>query len=410
MPELEVELYGHRLGTLSGSWRDFDFAAHPDAIARWGLDSQILSVAAPLAPRPPRAGKQRRQNVFHELVPEGRALTRLAAAAAVPAHDTIGLLRAYGRDIAGALQIWDRDQPGEPRTPAIEPVDGKDVARMLAEVTDRPLGNAPTRGKTSLAGVEDKIVLARTGDTWNRVLDGRPSTHILKPASAAHPTVIYDEEYGARIARAVGLASFATWIDNFAGTPALVIERYDRAADAPGGRLHQEDFNQVLGARGDQKYQNIGGVVSLARVARALTSAAGVESLRRLLAVTTLAAAVGNLDLHTKNLSLLHPPDGTMTLAPAYDVVPQTHHDNDGLMALAVDAEYAHAALTREHLIREGLSWGLADAAGVVDATLAAVREAAASEAPHALAHAGLRGDVERFAANLADGRQAGSA
>jgi len=409
MPELAVELYGRALGTLIGTWRDFDFAANAAAIELWGLDSQILSVAAPLAPRPPRAGKQRRQNVFHELVPEGRALTRLAAAAAVPAHDTIGLLRTYGRDIAGALQIWDPQAPGEPRTPAIEPVDAGGVASMLADVSERPLGNAPTRGKTSLAGVQDKIVLARTDDAWNRVLDGYPSTHILKPASSAYPTVIYDEEYGARLARAVGLAHFSTWIEHFEGAPALVIERYDRAADAPGGRVHQEDFNQVLGARGDQKYQGIGGVVSLARVARALTSAAGPESVGRLLAMATLAAAVGNLDLHTKNLSLLHAPEGSMTLAPAYDVVPQTHHDNDGLMALAVDGEYTHSALTREHLIREGLSWGLGDAEGVVDATLAAVRETAASESPHALAHAGLRGDVERFAANLAEGRQAGS-
>lgn len=408
MPDLTVELYGQRIGGLVGTWRDFDFTADADAIARWGLDSQILSVAAPLAPRPTRAGKARRQNVFHELVPEGRALTRLAAAASVPAHDTIGLLRAYGRDIAGALQIWDPEAPGEPRVPALEPVDGEGVARMLAEVADRPLGNTPGRGKTSLAGVQDKIVLARVGDTWNRVVDGYPSTHILKPASRDYPTVIYDEEYGARLARAAGLASFSTWIEDFAGAATLVIERYDRAADAPGGRIHQEDFNQVLGARGDQKYQGIGGVVSLERVAKALGAAAGAESLRSLLAMTTLAVAVGNLDLHTKNLSLLHHPDGAMGLAPAYDVVPQSHHDNDGLMALAIDGEYAHSALTMAHLVREGEEWGVGDAERVVDATLAAVTEAVAGEVPHRLAHPGLRDDVARFTANLIGGRSIG--
>ena len=408
MPELTVELYDQRIGTLAGSWRDFDFTPEADAIARWGLDSQILSVAAPLAPRPTRAGKARRQNVFHELVPEGRALTRLAAAASVPAHDTIGLLRAYGRDIAGALQIWDPEAPGEPRIPGTEPVDSATIAQMLADVADRPLGNVPGRGKTSLAGVQDKIVLARAGDTWNRVVDGYPSTHILKPASRDYPTVIYDEEYGARLARAAGLALFATWIGDFAGAAALVIERYDRAADAPGRRIHQEDFNQVLGARGDQKYQSIGGVVSLARVAKALALAAGAESVRTLLAMTTLSVAVGNLDLHTKNLSLLHHPDGGMSLAPAYDVVPQTHHDNDGLMALAIDGEYNHGGLTREHLVSEGEAWGVAEAGCVVDATLATVGEAVAREVPHHLAHPGLQDDIARFTANLAAGRRAG--
>jgi len=71
----------------------------------------------------------------------------------------------------------------------------------------------PFGGKTSLAGVQDKIVLARTGDRWSRVIDGWPSTHILKPESRDYPTSIYDEEFGARFARAAGLAYFPTWIE-----------------------------------------------------------------------------------------------------------------------------------------------------------------------------------------------------
>lgn len=72
---------------------------------------------------------------------------------------------------------------------------------------------------------------------------------ILKPAPAEHPQLIFDEEYGARIARALGLAEFETRTATFAGAHALVIERYDRAPDAPLGRIHQEDVNQALGAR-----------------------------------------------------------------------------------------------------------------------------------------------------------------
>ena len=100
------------------------------------------------------------------------------------------------------------------------------------------------------------------------MIDGWPSTHILKPESRDYPTSIYDEEFGARFARATGLTSFPTWIEEFDGVPAVVIERYDRSPDAPQGRIHQEDFNQVLGAAGNQKYQKYGGKVSLERIAR----------------------------------------------------------------------------------------------------------------------------------------------
>src|SRR5690606_26277015 len=108
--------------------------------------------------------------------------------------------------------------------------------------------------------------------------------------------------YGSRIARSLGLASFETWVEEFDGRAALVIERYDRS---DGARIHQEDFNQALGASGNQKYQEIGGVVSLRRVADSLQRDVPGSDLRRLAEMVLLAAAIGNLDLHTKNLGLL---------------------------------------------------------------------------------------------------------
>lgn len=51
----------------------------------------------------------------------------------------------------------------------------------------------------------------------------------------------------------------------------MVIERYDRSPDAPQGRIHQEDFNQVLGAAGNVKYQKYSGRVSLERIATLTT-------------------------------------------------------------------------------------------------------------------------------------------
>lgn len=408
MADLIVELYGQRVGTLTGPSQTFDFLPAPEAVAAFGIDSLILSAAIPLTAVPVRSRRGRRQNFFRELLPENRMLARLAQQAGLAQQDVIGLLRSYGRDVAGALQIWDPDVPGEPKQPALEPLTRAGVAEMLEHVQQNPLGNKPGGGKTSLAGVQDKIVLARTGDTWNRVIDGWPSTHILKPLSRDYPTVIYDEEYGARFARAAGLTSFPTWIEEFEGVPAVVIERYDRSPDAPQGRIHQEDFNQVLGAAGDQKYQKYGGRVSLGRVARVFSATGDRDSLERLFKLVAVSVAVGNLDMHAKNLSLLHPPDGSITLSPAYDVVPQAHQPTDGEVALAVNGEYRHAALTLDHLATEGTTWGLANAADIALDTLSTILDLASAEAPHPEAHPGLNGDIEAFTRNLLQGHAAG--
>jgi serine/threonine-protein kinase HipA len=409
MADLLVELYGTRAGVLTGTWRTFDFLPDAAAVTRFGIDSPILSVAIPLTVVAVRSRKERRQNFFRELLPEGRMLTRLAQQAGLAEQDVIGLLRAYGRDVAGALQIWDPDVPGEPKQPALEPLSSAGVADMLKHVQDNPLGNKPSGGKSSLAGVQDKIVLARTGEGWNRAIDGWPSTHILKPESRDYPTSIYDEEFGARFARAAGLSSFPTWIEEFAGVPAVVTERYDRSPDAPQGRIHQEDFNQVLGAGGNQKYQRYGGKVSLERIARVFAAAGDHDSLERLFKLVVVSVAVGNLDLHAKNMSLLHPPDGSMTLSPAYDIVPQAHQPNDGEVALAVDGEYRHAAITMNHLVAEGCAWGLAEAADLAAETLATVLQLANTEAPHKRAYAGLARDFSGFASNLLAGREIGA-
>ncbi|MBL7490058.1 HipA domain-containing protein [Frankia sp. AgB1.9] len=408
MADLVVELYGTQVGVLTGPWRTFDFVTDPAAVNSFGLDSTILSAAIPLTVVRIRARKDRRQNFFRELLPEARMLSRLAQQAGVSELDVIGLLRWYGRDVAGALQIWDPDVPGEPRQPALEPLSSAGVADMLNHVQRDPLGNRPATGKTSLAGVQDKIVLALTDNGWNRVIDGWPSTHILKPRSHDYPTTIYDEEFGARIARALELTAYSTWIEEFEGTPALVIERYDRSPDAPQGRIHQEDFNQVLGTTGNEKYQKYGGRVSLERIARIFSSVGDDDSLRRLFTLVVVSVAIGNLDLHAKNISLVHRPDGSMTLSPAYDLVPQAHLPNDGEVALAVAGEYRHAALTLEHLTGEGHAWGLASAGELAEETLTTVLDLARTQSPYPEAQPSLDKDITRFASNLLSGRTIG--
>ena len=407
MGNLRVELYGTLIGHLEGTdWRTFDFRASREGVDRFSLGSTILSEAVPLELVASRARAERRRTFFAELLPEGRVLSRLAAAIDTREYDVVGMLAAYGRDVAGALQIYDPDRPGEPRAPHTTPLDPTGVARLLRDVRAQPLGNAPVTGKSSLAGVQDKVVLARIDRTWHQVHDGHPSTHLVKAAPDEHPTLIFDEEYGTRLARRLGVVTTDAWLEDFHGTTGLVIERYDRTAD--GARVHQEDFNQALGARGDQKYQAIGGKVSLRRVAAVLRARGDTAAMGRLLDQVTVAVGIGNLDLHTKNLSLLHPLDGPPTLAPAYDVVPLRQHDNDGHLALAIDDEYRHAAVTVDHLVAEADSWGLRNSHARVVGMLERLHAVASTEEPDARSHPRVRELVQDFTRNLLAGRPAG--
>ena len=73
-----------------------------------------------------------------------------------------------------------------------------------------------------------------------------------------------------------------------------------------------------------------------------------------------LRVAIGDNDLHAKNVSLLHLPGGTR-LAPVYDAVPNFFQE--GLvtwdMALAVDGVFDHRRMSVERLVAETVSWGV---------------------------------------------------
>lgn len=354
----------------------------------------------PLVARLSRAQAERRRNWFRELLPEGSQRDYLLQQGGLRPGDTLGFLARYGRDVAGAVQLWDVDDPTEPKTPAVTPVSADEIKVMLKNPLAAPLGNAPAVGKTSLQGVQPKIVLAHMGSgAWGQVAGGFPSSRIIKPLTQDIPQLIYDEEYGSRVMRKAGWAQFETWIENFAGAEALVIQRYDRRGLE---RIHQEDFSQALGASGNQKYQEIGGVVRLARIAEVLEQNGRHRDVHVLGRGLVAAVALGNLDMHTKNLSLLHPQEAEIQLAPAYDFVPQAQYPRaDGRLALAVNKKYVHAAVTRQDMEAELSSWGLRRASQVVGEALETLRNVVDSEDPHPSASVDLAEGIRHRISDL---------
>ncbi|MCL1846820.1 MAG: HipA domain-containing protein [Coriobacteriia bacterium] len=357
MNSLNVELYGVLLGTLRPEERSFSFEAASSVFEHYPVASTIMSLAVPLNLKFTAPQKRRAINFFAELLPEGRNLDWLYQTLPPDQRNTWGLLRTYGKDIAGALIISDPDDPASAQSPKAEPVDNQQIRHLLEHMPQAPLANSPLSGKTSLGGMQGKIVLARQGGAWCRAHYGLPSTHILKPVVPEFPMLIYDEAFCMQLAQRVGLTSHPVWIEDFAGLDALVIERFDRDDKLPDGRLHQEDFNQALGAHGDQKYQEAGGKVSAKRIAQTLERFSNTEDVAAFADQLVFAVAVGNLDMHAKNISVFHLPNGDIKLTPAYDQVPLRHQPTDNRMALALAGEYVHANLTRTHITTELLSW-----------------------------------------------------
>jgi serine/threonine-protein kinase HipA len=104
---------------------------------------------------------------------------------------------------------------------------------------------------------------------------------------------------------------------------AVIIARYDRAVDANGRlrRLHQNDLCQVMNVPAGRKYEAEGGP-SLKACFAAVAEHSGQPALdkKRLIEWVLFNMAVGNMDGHAKNLSLVA-VDGKTRLAPFYDMV-----------------------------------------------------------------------------------------
>ena len=399
MNTLRVELYEVTIGHLEGIADRFDFTISPSGIEAFGLNSSALSLAIPLQPNAPRNKAPRRRNWFDELLPEGDFRGYLAQLAGLSSFDTVSLLAAYGADVAGAVQILPADHEEPVDTPLLHVLSETEVYHYLTEPFRYPLGNTKPGGKTSLAGVQPKILLAATPEGWARVTGGAASTHILKPAQDSPSSSLYDEEYGLRLARALGLLDYSSWVETFNGLDALVIERYDRVA---GRRIHQEDFSQILGASGNQKYQEFGGLVSLRRVASALQRGCSPASVDTLARLVVFSAALGNLNLHSKNISVLHPEGELPHLASAYDCVPMGHRrDHDGRLAMSIGGHYPWATLSRAHLVDELSSWGLHNPDRLIDDTLEPLAHALEQETPHRLAHPDMPDTIARAVKRL---------
>jgi serine/threonine-protein kinase HipA len=379
--ELAVWFYGDQVALIDRERDRLRLAYTEETLNRYPLGTPLLSLSLPIANRRYTQGVVR--PFLDGLLPEGEARIAIARDVRETRNDTYGLIRALGRDCAGAIVIQPAEDPPPPRATTItaERLSAEEIDALVQDLRRAPLG-VGGRVRISLAGVQEKLVLTRMPDgSWGRPVDGTPSTHILKPEVAAFPQTVENEAFCMRVARHLGVDVASLETTEIAGRKLIVVERYDRVVSADGAveRIHQEDFCQATGVPPEQKYEDDGGP-SLQRIAGILEAVAEPNSLEKLLQAVTVNALIANGDAHAKNFSLLHQPSGALSLAPMYDLLCTLHYGDDRL-AMYIDNVHRTNRVTTERLVNEAARWGLPKdrASAIIDDLLARAPDAIAA-------------------------------
>jgi serine/threonine-protein kinase HipA len=261
---------------------------------------------------------------FQNLLPEGHNRERLAQQRGCAADDEFELLAAAGHDLMGALEV-------EP-VPTAEGI--PDTVRhwhtaLGLDVLEPGFVEMPVEDAAAIPGVVTKFSAVQDGRRYVVRRHGAAGSFILKLPSTRHPDLVDNEFTGYRLCGALGLdCAEATVIGRAdADLPEqarfeqiLAVRRFDRTPE--GGRIHMEEFAQVLQYEPRQKYGR-GLAVDWPAMLRVLdrlspNPVADVrECVRRIVAFILL----GNSDAHLKNWALRYPDGVAPVLAPLYDPV-----------------------------------------------------------------------------------------
>jgi serine/threonine-protein kinase HipA len=256
------------------------------------------------------------------LLPEGEPLRAMTRALGTAPEDTLGLIAQTGNDLAGALSI----APQQPRgTPGYRPIADVDaLERIIEELPARPFLVGEDGVSMSLAGAQEKLPVAVINGQIAVPINGAPSTHIVKPDNPRLPGSVRNEALCMVLARRIGLNVAPVTIGVAGKRSYLLVDRHDRMGTGKDvRRLHQEDFCQALGRRPAAKYEFNGTDTrgpSMADLFGIVRQHMTARDITRLLDAAIFNIAIGNVDSHAKNCSILLGP-GAPRLAPLYDLV-----------------------------------------------------------------------------------------
>jgi serine/threonine-protein kinase HipA len=348
--QLEVYLGLGHVGTLSRENGRLAFRYN----RQWldDLGSHPLSLSLPLREAPFADGETR--TWFGNLLPEGDFLNAVARRLGRSTGDVFGLLVDLGGECAGAVSLLASGKaPLEPGR--YQQLREDELFTLVSADPPLPLLAGETGVRLSLAGAQNKVPVYVDDNGIHKATGALATTHILKPpirAAIALPSTVENEAFCMQLAGRLGIVVPKAQVRAVCDQSFYLVERFDRRrSQGRIERLHQEDFCQALGVEANLKYEESGGP-SLAVIWRLLRnhSAAPAVDGKQLLRWIAFNFLVGNADAHAKNLALLYGEDGSVRLAPFYDLLcTAVYPELDQRLAMRLGGERRPDHLRRRH-------------------------------------------------------------
>lgn len=275
---------------------------------------------------------ERVEFVFENLLPDNRSIREaIAGKKHAAGSDAFSLLSVIGRDCVGALQFLpEGERPSDPGAPEYKNVTDNDVAKILKNLTQDPLGmnDEDEDFRLSIAGAQEKTALLLRDDAWNVPHGTTPTTHIFKTPMPLRADGVdlrqscENEHFCMTFLRNLGMKAAETKLATFEDQKAIIVTRFDRGLNGgPIQRRHQEDMCQALSLPSSMKYEKDGGagIPDIMKLLLASeTPTADREAFMKAQVVYWLLAAS---DGHAKNYSIFLPPTGGFRMTPLYDVM-----------------------------------------------------------------------------------------
>ncbi|HTH75770.1 MAG TPA: type II toxin-antitoxin system HipA family toxin [Trinickia sp.] len=259
---------------------------------------------------------------FQNLLPEGVFRDHVALQRGCDPKDHFEMLAACGRDLPGNVYAL----PLELSRGELAHFVTQDADSLEMSVTAEPLEDG-----VSLSGVQPKVGVIEEGGRYVGRTKLRDTHIIAKLPVVGQPLLPELECLSLRLAAAAGVSVTRAHLepleklavehgydlgDADGKTNFLAVTRYDRT---PEGRVHSEDFAQVLGVQPEQKYLGAS-YLDIAGVMLAFPSL-GEPAVHELLRRIVVNEMLGNPDMHLKNIGVWYPDGRTPALPPAYDIV-----------------------------------------------------------------------------------------
>ena len=264
---------------------------------------------------------------FAGLLPEGRRLEALIRSTKTSADDELSLLLTVGADCIGDVRVLADGAP----SPALQVTLSDPEQVCFHEVFERAIDPVGALRSEALPGVQDKI----SASTLSLPVRFAGTEALLKLSPVTLPRLVENEAHMLSLAAACGLAVPRSQVlTDRDGHTGLLVGRFDRTRTAAGlVRIAQEDAVQLAGRWPAGKYRMSTREVFAATLAVTPAKAATALHLLRLFA---FSYAIGNGDLHAKNISVYAPDGHLWQLTPAYDLV-STLPYGDHRMALSLE-------------------------------------------------------------------------